>query len=116
MSTIQRYLFSIDDLPRARGESQELSFQGDSPESFAALLQQALREPTLWQRWRAMQPDPDAVDPALGASDPNATVEAHQSDIHVSVEVRTNLPHAIIQHRLTLLVGRHWTLRDVSAG
>ena len=114
--TVQRYLFVLDDLPRARGESSELSFQGDSPESFAALLQQALREPTLWQRWLSMQPDPDAVDPALGASDPNATVEAHQSDIHVSVEVRTSLPHAILQHRLTLLVGRHWTLRDVSAG
>ena len=114
--TVQRYLFVIDDLPRARGESSELSFQGDSPESFAALLQQALREPTLCHRWLSVQPDPDAVDPALGASDPNATVEALQSDIHVSVEVRTSLPHAILQHRLTLLVGRHWTLRDVSAG
>ena len=114
--SIQRYMFVIDDLPRARGESQELSFNGDSPESFAALLQQALREPTLWQRWLAMQPDPDAVDPMLGANDPNATVEAHQSDIHVSVDVRTSLPHAVLQHRLTLLVGRHWTLRDVSAG
>lgn len=115
MSNVQRYMFVIDDLPRARGESQELSFEGDSPETFAAMLQQALREPTLWQRWRAMQPDPDAIDPALGANDPNATVEAHQSDIHVSVEVRTSLPHSIIQHRLTLLVGHHWTLRDVSA-
>ena len=114
--SIQRYMFVIDDLLRARGESSELSFQGDSPQSFAALFQQALREPTLWRRWLAMQPDPDTVDQSLGASDPNATVEAHQSDIHVSVEVRTSLPHAIIQHRLTLLVGRHWTLRDVSAG
>ena len=114
--SIQRYMFVIDDLLRARGESSELSFHGDSPESFAALFQQALREPTLWRRWLAMQPDPDAVDQSLGASDPNATVEAHQSDIHVSVDVRTSLPHAIIQHRLTLLVGRHWTLRDVSAG
>ena len=47
MSTVQRYIFSIDDLPRARGESHELSFQGGSPESFAMLLQQALREPSL---------------------------------------------------------------------
>ncbi len=113
--SIQRYMFVIDDLPRARGESNELSFHGDSPESFAALFQQALREPTLWRRWLAMQPDPDAIDQSLGANDPNATVAAHQSDIHVSVEVRTSLPHAILQHRLTLLVGKHWTLRDVSA-
>lgn len=113
--SIQRFMFVIDDLPRARGETKELSFHGDSPESFAALFQQALREPALWRRWLAMQPDPDAVDPSLGASDPNAVVEAQQSDVHVSVEVRTTLPHAILQHRLTLLVGRHWTLRDVSA-
>jgi hypothetical protein len=61
-----------------------------------------------------MQPDPDAVDPAMGVSDPAAVVEAHQSDVHVSVEVRSSLPHAIIKHRLTLLIGKHWTLRDVS--
>ncbi|HEY6940717.1 hypothetical protein [Dokdonella sp.] len=115
MNTVQRYMFTIDDLPKARGESHELSFQGGSAESFAALLQQALREPSLWQRWKSMQPDPDAVDPALGASDPAATVEAHQSDVHVSVDVRSSLPHAVIKHRMTLLVGKHWTLRDVSA-
>ena len=92
MSTVQRYIFSIDDLPRARGESHELSFQGGSPESFAMLLQQALREPSLWQRWRSMQADPDAVDPALGGNDPAATVEAHQSDVHVTVNVRTSTP------------------------
>jgi len=48
MST-QRYFISIDDLPRARGESHELSFHGGSPESFAALFQDALRTPSLWQ-------------------------------------------------------------------
>ncbi|GAA0717836.1 hypothetical protein [Dokdonella soli] len=115
MGTMQRYIFSIDDLPKARGESHELSFPGGSPDTFAALLQQALRGPSLWQRWRAMQPDPDAVDPALGASDPAARVEAHQSDVHVSVDVVSSLPHAIIKHRMTLLIGKHWTLRDVSA-
>ena len=115
MPTRQRFIFSIDDLPKARGEFRELSFTGESAASFADLLQQSLREPALWRRWKAMQPDPDAVDPALGQSDPNATVEAHQSDVHVSVTVITTLPHAIIQHRMTLLIGKHWTLRDVSA-
>lgn len=114
MATVQRYLFTIDDLVKARGESHELSFQGDSPESFATLLQQSLREPVLWERWKSMQPDPDAIDPSLGQSDPNATVEAQQSDVHVSVTVVTSLPHAIIKHRMTLLIGRHFTLRDVS--
>lgn len=115
MSTAQRYLFTIDDLPKARGESHELSFQGDSPESFADLLQQSLRDPTLWKRWRAMQPDPDEVDPELGRSDPDAIVHAQQSDVHVRVEVTSSLPHAIIKQRMSLLIGKHWALRDVSA-
>jgi len=113
MST-QRYYLSIDDLAKARGQINDLSFQGSSPDSFAALLQAALREPTLWERWRMMQPDPDAIDPALGASDANATVSASQSDLHTDVVVTTSLPHAIIKHRLGLLVGAHWSLHDVS--
>jgi hypothetical protein len=111
--SVQRYYLSIDDLARARGQINELSFQGNSPDSFAALLQSALREPTLWRRWRALQPDPDAVDPALGASDPQATVSAEQADMHTDIAVTTSLPHAILKHRLTLLVGAYWSLRDV---
>ncbi len=111
--TQQRYYLSIDDLATARGEHQELSFQGNSPESFAATLQSALREPTLWKRWKAMQADPDAVDPALGASDPQAAVSTKQSDMHTDVTVTTSLPHAVLRHRLTLLVGSHWRLHDV---
>lgn len=109
----QRYYLSIDDLAKARGQFDELSFHGKSPDSFAELLQSALREPTLWRRWRAMQPDPDAVDPALGASDPAATVTASQQDLHTDILVTTSLPHAILKQRLTLLVGAHWSLRDV---
>ena len=114
MST-QRYFIVIDDLPKARGESHELSFHGGSPESFASLLQDALRTASLWQRWRSMQPDPDAIDPALGASDPNASVVAEQHDLHIDVQVVTSLPHVILKHRLDLLIGKHWKLRDVKA-
>src|SRR5690349_23948847 len=99
MAARQRYFLSVDDLARARGSIATLSFQGGSPEGFAAQLQSALREPTLWNRWRAMQPDPDAVDPSTGANDPAATVTAHQSDLHCDAEVVTTLPHAIIKHR-----------------
>jgi len=113
--TTQRYFISIDDLPRARGESHELSFHGGSPESFATLLQDGLRTPSLWQRWRSMQADPDAIDPALGVSDPNATVKAEQHDLHCAAEVVTSLPHVILKHRLDLLIGKHWTLRDVKS-
>ena len=114
MST-QRYFISIEDLPKARGESHELSFHGGSPEGLASLLQDSLRTASLWQRWKSMQPDPDEVDPALGVSDPTATVTATQSDLHTDVQVVTSLPHAILKHRLTLLIGRNWTLRDVRA-
>ncbi len=114
-TSAQRYYLTIDDLARARGSINELSFNGNSPESFAALLQSALREPTLWQRWRAMQADPDAIDPSLGVSDPAATATATQSDLHCDVQVTTTLPHAILKHRLGLLIGPNWKLRDVKA-
>lgn len=114
MST-QRYYLSVENLAKARGPVNELSWQGNSPDGLAAALQAALREPALWQRWRSMQPDPDAVDPGLSASDSNATVRAAQSNLHTDVEVTTSLPHAILKHRLGLLIGAHWSLHDVQA-
>ncbi|HSX59439.1 MAG TPA: hypothetical protein VLF18_04480 [Tahibacter sp.] len=113
MAAVQRFFLSIGDLSQARGENAELSFHGVSPESFANTLQAALREPSLWKRWKALQPDPDAVDPLLGASDANARVTAEQSDLHTEVEVVTALPHAVVKHRLNLLAGRVWKLHDV---
>jgi hypothetical protein len=113
MAAAQRYFISIGDLSQARGEHAELSFHGVSPGSFATTLQAALREPALWQRWKALQPDPDAVDPQLGASDANAQVSAEQSDLHTEVKVVTTLPHAVVKHRLNLLAGRVWKLHDV---
>lgn len=111
----QRYYLSIGDLSKARGENAELSFNGASPESFASALQAALRSPALWQRWKALQPDPDAVDAALGASDAEAQVSAEQSDLHTEIQAVTVLPHAIIKHRLNLLAGHVWQLHDVQA-
>ncbi|HXS72787.1 MAG TPA: hypothetical protein VN725_02000 [Rhodanobacteraceae bacterium] len=115
MSTAQRYYLSIDDLGHARGPDPDLSFNGSSPQSFAEALQQALRETVLFQRWRAKQPDPEDVDESLAPVDPAATVSAHQDDLHAEVEVVTSLPHAILRHRLNLLVGHRWKLRDVRA-
>lgn len=111
----QRYYFGIEDLLRARGDDPAFAFAGKSPDAFATALQQALREPSLFHRWRAAQPDPDAVDDTLGACDPAAAVDAQQADLHTDVEIVTSLPHAVLKHRLALLVGRHWTLRDVRA-
>ena len=111
MST-QRYYSK--NLAKARPVS-ELSYQGNSPDGLAAALQSALREPTLCERWLALQPDPDAIDPNLCASDPNAAVHATQSNLHTDVEVTTSLQHYILKHRLGLLIGAHWSLHDVQA-
>lgn len=114
MAAAQRYFITIDSLANARGSVPELSFTGDSPETLAATLQAALREPGLWERWRATQEEPDEVDPSTGATDPSATVSGALSDLRSELKVTTVLSHAILKHRLDLLIGRHWKLRDVS--
>jgi len=111
----QRYYLVVDNLGNARGPVGELSFTGESPDDFARQLQSALREPSLFEQWKALQPDPDAIDDSMGSSDSSATVTAKQSDMRTDVTVTTNLPHSIVKHRLTLLIGKSWTLRDVTA-
>ncbi|HMM66700.1 MAG TPA: hypothetical protein PKC03_07130 [Dokdonella sp.] len=115
MAKAQRYFITIENLSGSRGDSAELSFDGGSPEHLASVLQAALREPDLWERWRAMQDDPDEVDPATGATDPAATVSGSLEAQRSEIIVTTSLPHAIVKHRLDLLIGRNWKLRDVSS-
>ena len=111
----KRYYLGIDDFSRARGSDPELSFDGGSAESFGAALLSGLRDRALFSAWRAKQPDPDAVDESLGALDPNARVLAKPARLGHGgdVEVVTVLPHAILSHRLRLIAGSNWTLRDV---
>ena len=78
-------------------------------------LQAALREDGLFQRWRATQEDPDAVDPALGATDPAATVHGEQHDLKIDLVATTSIPGTILKHRLRLLAGQGWQLRDVTS-
>ena len=114
MAKAQRYLISIEDVSASRGDSSELSFTGGSPEHLAGSLQAALREPALWERWRNTQEDPDQVDPSTGAVDPSASVSGSLEAQRSELVVITTLPHAILKHRLDLLIGQHWALRDVS--
>ncbi len=109
----QRYYLRIDDLAAARGDDLALAFTGQGPEAFAEALHHALREPRLAETWRQRQADPDEVDVSLLRTDPDARVEAAQADLHTEVEVTTRLPHEILRHRLNLLIGHNWTLRDV---
>jgi hypothetical protein len=60
-----------------------------------------------------MQDDPDGVDPALGAVDPAAQVSARVSDLRIDVDLVTDLPMSIVRHRLNLLIGPNWQLRDM---
>lgn len=110
-----RYFLSIPDAERARGSDADLSFTAVSSEGFAAQLQEALRSDALFERWRARQPDPDEVDPSLGATDPNATVVGEQRDLRQDLTVVTALSGTVLKHRLRLLAGNGWELRDVTA-
>ncbi|MBC7989824.1 MAG: hypothetical protein H7Y19_09615 [Luteimonas sp.] len=109
-----RYYISLPDPPRARGGT-EFSFKSQGAEGFAQELQDALRSATLFERWRAMQDDPDGVDPALGATDATASVKGEQHDLHVDLIATTSISGSVFKHRLRLLAGSAWELRDVSA-
>lgn len=113
MSAAERFYIRVDNLAQAEGEDHEFAFTGSSADSFAEQLQRGLREPDLFARWRDKQDDPDEVSEELAPIDPTATVEATGSDLHTDVVVTTSLPHSIVAHRLSLLIGPHWTLRDV---
>ena len=110
-----RYYLRLPDGARARGSDPALSFTAHGAEEFAEQLQRALREPALFERWRARQEDPDAVDPALGATDAGATVSGTQDDLQVALVVTTALPSSVLRQRLGLLAGGGWQLRDVTS-
>ena len=113
MST--RYYIRLPDPATARGDDPDLAFRAHGAEAFAEELQDALRGDGLFQRWRLKQEEPDEVDPALGATDPAATVVGTPDDLHVDLVAVTALPSAILRHRLAMLAGRGWQLRDVTA-
>ena len=111
-----RYFLRLPDPAKARGDEASLAFRSVGAEGMAEELQQALRGTGLFDRWRRMQEDPDAVDPGMGAVDPQATVEGRQQDLSVELVANTDLPGAVFKHRLRLLAGSGWELRDVRAG
>ena len=110
-----RYYLRLPDVEHARGGDAALAFHSQSAEGIAAELQDALRSDELFQRWRARQDDPDAVDPALGATDPGATVQGSQHDLHAELVATTSLPGNLLKQRLRWLAGSPWELHDVVA-
>ena len=109
-----RYYLRLPDAAKARGSEPDLAFRSSSAEGLAEELQQALRDTQLFERWRARQEDPDAVDPGMGVTDPDATVTGKQHDLSVDLVATTSLPGAVFKHRLRLLAGSGWELRDVT--
>ena len=110
-----RYYIRLPHPSLARGDDPDLSFRSQGAEGFAEELQQALREDALFLRWRDRQEEPDDVDSALGATDPEARVSGQQADLHIDLVVDTRLPSALLRQRMALLASSHWQLRDVTA-
>lgn len=110
-----RFYISLPDPQKARGSDSAYSFTAHGAAEFAAQLQAALRNDALFEKWRAAQDDPDTVDPSLGTSDPAATVEGSQDDLHVKLVATTSIPGTVFKHRMRLLAGSGWELRDVTA-
>lgn len=111
-----RYYLRLPDPAKARGSDAELSFTSEGAEGLAAEFERALREPGLFERWRDRQEDPDAIDPSMGAVDPEASVRGAQHDLAIDLVATTSLPGSVFKHRLRLLAGSAWELRDVTAG
>ena len=112
MST--RYLIRLPDPDKARASGQyALASQG--PDGIAEEVQEALRGEALFGRWRSAQPDPDEVDPALGITDGSARVSGTQRDMGIDLVVDTAISSTVLKHRLQLLAGSEWELRDVRA-
>ncbi|GAB3099781.1 hypothetical protein [Lysobacter terrae] len=110
-----RYYISLPEPTLARGSDPAFSFQAHGAEEFAAQLQDALRTTSLFDRWRKRQEDPEGVNPAYGATDPEASVHGQQDDLHVVLIVTSTIPGNVLKHRLRLLAGSGWELRDVTA-
>lgn len=110
-----RYHLRLPEPALARGAIPGLSFHSVGAEGFAQELQAALRTAALFERWRDLQDDPDGVDASLGAVDPAAVVTGEQTDLSVRLQATTVLPGAVFKHRLRLLAGSHWELRDVTS-
>lgn len=106
------YFLSVKDMSKAKGPDPELSFEGIGPDKLASDIQAAMAGDGLFQRWRAKQPEPDEVDTTLGVTDASASATGELSNDRTDVQLTTSLPMRIVKHRLNLLIGNSWELRD----
>ena len=104
---------ALDAAPMLQGEALMAAFYLN--ELLLRLLPRQDPAPALFERWRDLQEDPDGVEPSLGAADPSAVVTGEQTDLSVRLQATTVLPGEVFKHRLRLLAGSHWELRDVTS-
>lgn len=110
-----RYFISIPDPAKAHA-SGEFAFRSQGADGLAQEFQDALQGDGLFERWRLAQDEPDDVQPVLGATDPSASVTGRQHDDgRADLVATTSLPGDVLKHRLRLLAGNAWELRDVTA-
>ena len=107
------YTIVLPEPAQARGDDPALAFSAHGADGLAQQLEQALRSDQLFQAWCRQHEDPDDVDPLLAATDPQACVTGQQDDLRIVLNVTTSLPSAVLRHRLRLLAGPHWQLREV---
>ncbi len=108
-----RYYITLPDPSKARGG--EFGFTAHGAQGFADELQASLRGSGVYRSWLAKQDDPDDIDPRLAATDESATVTGAQHDLHVDLVVDTNINGDALKHRMRLLAGHAWQLRDVTS-
>lgn len=108
------YHIRIDDLTLARGSDARFAWAGQSAEDLAVAVTAALRQSGFAQDWRDQQAEPDEVAADLLVIDASALVGIEHKAQRVEMTVTTTLPHRVLAHRLNLLIGTHWSLRDVS--
>ena len=109
-----RYYISLKDPEKARGN--------DPAFSFSAQRRRRIRRATAGSVARR-RPVPALARCAtgsrsggcsLGAIDPGATVKGEQHNLQIDLIVVTTIPGSVFKHRLRLLAGNAWELRDVS--
>jgi hypothetical protein len=109
-----RFYLTIPD-PRQLDQVGSLGFRSRGADGLANELQSALREDGLFKRWAATLDAPEDADPTLATVDPGATVTGEQHDLHIDLIVVTRLNGDVLRHRLRLLAGSLWQLKDVTA-
>ncbi|MEZ5485556.1 MAG: hypothetical protein R3F01_10420 [Lysobacteraceae bacterium] len=112
-----RYFIRLPEPSAARGSDAELAFSANGADAFAEQLQAALRSASLYQRWKAKRPDDDDGDDEredpMATTDPAATVSGEQNGLAIDLAVTTSLAGSVLKHRLRILAGARWELRDV---